>query len=187
MAFNVQTKDWKEWYGSGTFPELLDLYHEQVEAKKKSRIIIKKKDIVWDAKHPQARSASVIDPRLGFANSLANMGLSSIEPGKNTGKHKHGEAMIYVVKGRGYSIINKKRYDWEEGDGLYIPPETYHQHFNLDKKEPVIYLRIVPGVVQLNLLAIAAAVNFSPAYNIEQAESRPEYRGSKFAQRHLHG
>jgi quercetin dioxygenase-like cupin family protein len=187
MAFNYQPGKWEEWYGSGTFPELLDLFQKQIDAKKKSRIIIKKKDIVWDAKHPQAKSASVIDPRLGFANSLANMGLSQIDPGKSTGKHKHGEAMIYVVSGRGYSIIDGKRYDWEEGDGMYIPPETFHQHFNLDQKNPAVYLRIVPGVLQLNLLAVATALNIGPSYNIEQAETSPGFKGSKSAKEHMRG
>ena len=187
MAYNQQPGKWKECYGSGTLPEQLEVNQKQIKAKKQTRIIIKKKDIHWDSRHPQAKSASVIDPRLGFANSLANIGLCEIDPGKNTGKHKHGEAMIYILAGRGYSIIDGKRYEWEEGDGLYVPPETFHQHFNLDQKKRAAYLRVVPGVLQLNLLAVASALNLAPAYNIVQAESSPRFKGPKSAKEHMHG
>jgi len=30
-----------------------------------------------------------------------------------------------------------KRYDWEAGDVIYIPPNTIHQHFNADPANPV--------------------------------------------------
>ena len=30
-----------------------------------------------------------------------------------------------------------KRYEWEAGDVIYIPPNTIHQHFNADPDRPV--------------------------------------------------
>jgi gentisate 1,2-dioxygenase len=179
MSFTEVPKQWKEAFGSGTFPELVEIYQKQIELKKKSRVLMKKKDIVWDERHPQAKTAALVDPRLGFANTYANVGLSHIAPGTKSGKHKHGEAIIYILQGKGYSIVDEKRYDWEEGDAVYIPPDTYHQHFNLDNEKPVVFLRVLPGPLQVNLIAIAAALGFPPLYSMEVAELKPNYEKGK--------
>lgn len=74
--------------------------------------------------------------------------VSEIPPGGNTTRHRHTtEAYIYIVKGRGYSIINyegesEQRIDWEEGS-LFSPPVwAWHQHFNTDPDEPARYLAV---------------------------------------------
>lgn len=74
--------------------------------------------------------------------------VSEIPPGGNTTRHRHTtEAYIYIVKGRGYSIVNyegetERRIDWEEGS-LFSPPVwAWHQHFNTDPDEPARYLAV---------------------------------------------
>lgn len=53
---------------------------------------------------------------------------------KHSGKHRHqGGLVIYVIEGRGYSIVDGERIEWEEGDLLLLPIRpggTEHQHFN---------------------------------------------------------
>jgi len=162
---------------SAYHPEMVQLVKELKERKRKSRIIIKANEVKWIEKGRQvARSARLIDPRNGFQNSLVNMGLGEIPPHGRTGKHKHTEAYIYIIKGKGHSIVDEKRYDWEEGDALYIPPDTYHQHFNTGSVT-VRYLRVVPGILKLNLLNLAASLNFALPYEISVAEARPGYEG----------
>ncbi len=52
-------------------------------------------------------------------------------PRTSSHKHAHTEAMLYVLEGTGYSEIDGKRYDWEAGDAVHVPPKmTVHQHFN---------------------------------------------------------
>ena len=71
-----------------------------------------------------------------------------IPPGSRSGKHRHlAEECLYVLEGRGYDLHQDcdveitdtyhwkpqdevKRYEWEAGDVIYIPPNTIHQHFN---------------------------------------------------------
>lgn len=52
-----------------------------------------------------------------------------------SGRHRHqGGLVLFIVEGKGYSILNGVRYDWEEGDVILMPllPEGIeHQHFNL--------------------------------------------------------
>jgi mannose-6-phosphate isomerase-like protein (cupin superfamily) len=54
----------------------------------------------------------------------------------HSGKHRHqGGFVIYVIEGRGYSIVDGERVEWEEGDLFLLPIKPNgieHQHFNTD-------------------------------------------------------
>ena len=40
----------------------------------------------------------------------------------NSGKHRHqGGLVIYVIKGKGYSMVDGERIDWKAGDLLLLP------------------------------------------------------------------
>ncbi len=53
-----------------------------------------------------------------------------------SGKHRHqGGLVIYVLDGKGYSIVEGERKDWEKGDLVLLPMKpggVEHQHFNAD-------------------------------------------------------
>jgi len=87
-----------------------------------------------------------------------------------------------VLEGRGYDLHQDyeveitdtyhwtaqkevKRYEWEAGDVIYIPPNTASQHFNLDAERPV---RLISAV---NRIYKASGLN-----DLEQLEDAPEYR-----------
>jgi quercetin dioxygenase-like cupin family protein len=81
-------------------------------------------------------------------NRVLSAHLAELAPGGNSVRHRHTtEAYIYIVQGRGYSIINyegqpEERVDWAEGM-LFSPPVwAWHQHFNSDPDEPARYLAI---------------------------------------------
>jgi quercetin dioxygenase-like cupin family protein len=62
------------------------------------------------------------------------MGRSGKQNGFNRSKshsHSHPEAYLYALEGSGYSEIGGKRYEWEQGDAVHVPPGMmHHQHFN---------------------------------------------------------
>ena len=62
-----------------------------------------------------------------------------------SGKHRHqGGLVIYVLEGKGYSIVEGERIDWEKGDLVLLPlnpNEVEHQHFNLDPEKPSVWAR----------------------------------------------
>ena len=88
-----------------------------------------------------------------------------LEGGSRSGKHRHlSEEIFYVVEGSGYDLhwdvkfdckdefewmweSEPKKFEWKEGDFVYIPPYVMHQHFNADPKNEtriiVINSRIV--------------------------------------------
>lgn len=72
-------------------------------------------------------------------------------------RHRHmNEAILYIVCGRGYTVIQEEgkepaRYDWEEGD-LFSPPlNAWHQHFNTDPERPARYLAVTNVVLMQSL------------------------------------
>lgn len=85
--------------------------------------------------------------RLGNAIRLQPH-LSELPPRGKSVNHRHTtEAVLYIVKGRGHTIVswdgeNEERIDWEEGDLIGWPTWMYHQHFNDSDTETVRYLAI---------------------------------------------
>ena len=105
-----------------------------------------------------------------------------IPPGSRSGKHRHlAEECLYVVEGHGYDFHQDcdveitdtyswkpqpeiKRYEWEAGDVIYVPPSTIHQHFNGDPLRPA------------RLISCANRIYKNCGLNdLEQIEDAPEY------------
>ncbi|MDZ4246515.1 MAG: cupin domain-containing protein [Dehalococcoidia bacterium] len=58
------------------------------------------------------------------------------EPGMHSGKHSHMEALLYVLQGEGYSIVDDRRFEWKKGTLFQVQgPDTVHQHFNTSNTE----------------------------------------------------
>lgn len=50
--------------------------------------------------------------------------------------HRHVHTCVYYVhRGRGYTVMNGVRFDWEEGDFFALPAWTWHEHVNLSDAE----------------------------------------------------
>ncbi len=64
-----------------------------------------------------------------------------------SGKHRHqGGLVIYVIDGRGYSVVDGERIDWEKGDLVLLPLRekgVEHQHFNLDPEHPALWMAFI--------------------------------------------
>jgi quercetin dioxygenase-like cupin family protein len=105
-----------------------------------------------------------------------------IPPGSRSGKHRHlAEECLYVIEGYGYDLHQDcdveitdtyswkpqeevKRYEWEAGDVIYVPPSTIHQHFNGDPARPA---RLVSAI---NRIYKHCGLN-----DLEKIEDAPEY------------
>ena len=132
--------------------------------------------------------------RQGLLKHLINEGMNTrmetvaaymliIPPWSRLGKHRHlAEECLYVLEGRGYDLhqdceveitdtyhwkaqAEVKRYEWEAGDVIYIPPNTIQQHFNADAQRPV---RLISAI---NRIYRHCGLN-----DLEQIEDAPEYR-----------
>jgi quercetin dioxygenase-like cupin family protein len=92
-------------------------------------------------------SESPSDETNGFrAKAAAMTNIFEEAPHSGSHRHTHTEAMLYVLEGRGYSEIDGRRYDWEAGDAVHVPPRmTTHEHFN-DSDARTRTLRIEFGI-----------------------------------------
>lgn len=54
-----------------------------------------------------------------------------LRPGEKTQAHRHTGSIIYqCAKGSGHSVINGKRFDWNERDIFCVPSWALHEHAN---------------------------------------------------------
>ena len=92
---------------------------------------------------------------------------------KHSGMHRHqGGTFIFVLGGKGYSIVNEVRHDWEAGDLTILPMMpggVVHQHFNLDPAVPALWMRV----------AYTPNKRLVVANWIEQLEVHPEWADKK--------
>ncbi len=145
--------------------------------------IVKAEEMPWEDS-PQGRIKHVIHEQLDTRECALDMYQLFLEAGAKSGKHRHmSEEVCYVLEGRGYDLHwdadfhlddvyhwtwaeTPKRFEWEEGDFVYIPPYTMHQHFNADPDKPVRLLSATSRLVK--------ALGFDWT---EQIENAPEYKG----------
>ncbi|MBI4330550.1 MAG: cupin domain-containing protein [Chloroflexi bacterium] len=63
---------------------------------------------------------------------------------KHSGRHTHqGGVVIFVLEGKGYSVVEGARFDWEEDDLIVLPIKPggcEHQHFNEDIQNPAVWI-----------------------------------------------
>ncbi len=181
MAWD-ESKAWiKGRHNQKLYQALLDDAATAPARNAKRRKVVHPQDMPWEMS------------RQGLLKHLLNEGMNTrmetvdaymlvIAPGSRSGKHRHlAEECLYVLEGRGYDLhqdcdveitdtyhwkpqAELKRYEWEAGDVIYIPPNTIHQHFNADAERPV---RLISAT---NRIYKACGLN-----DLEQLEDAPEY------------
>lgn len=86
-----------------------------------------------DRRHP----VHIVD----LPTRAVSMTIGGIDPGDRTRNHRHTyETIIYVLRGRGHSVVEGRRLDWEAGDALLVPRWAWHQHFNDSDTEYAEYI-----------------------------------------------
>ena len=101
---------------------------------------------------PNGLIKHIIHEKMKATEMCVDIFMQFLEPGKASGKVRHlSEAIFYVVEGSGYDLHwdvkfdcdvkmefewekEPKRYEWTQGDFVYIPPYCAHKHFNSDPK-----------------------------------------------------
>lgn len=81
--------------------------------------------------------------------------LTELAPSGQTAPHHHlREELIYILSGRGYTRIwqdggPEVKLEWEAGDLISPPLNTWHEHVNLDSSEPARYYSVENIVMEL--------------------------------------
>jgi gentisate 1,2-dioxygenase len=127
----VGGEKWQSEHQSDAKRRRLDL-NRDLDA---GRVIMRADDVkIERSVHKGDWRAALIDEAVGFSNQLLGMYVQQLPPDCHTETHKHGEAIVYVLSGAGYTIVDGARVDWQAGDCILIQPGQWHQHFNIDKE-----------------------------------------------------
>ncbi len=137
----------------------------------KRRKVIHPEDMPWEMSR-QGLLKHLINEAMNTRMETVDAYMLIIPPGSRSGKHRQlAEECLYVLEGRGYDLHQDcdveitdtyhwkpqdevKRYEWEAGDVIYIPPNTIHQHFNAspDKPARALVLKTKPMYMFMNML-----------------------------------
>jgi quercetin dioxygenase-like cupin family protein len=177
-----ETKTWLAGaVNQGLYQDLLRDAATAAERNTKRRKIVKPHEMPWEMS-PQGLLKHLINEAMNTRMETVDAYMQIIPPGSRSGRHRHlAEECLYVVEGRGYDLHQDcdveitddyhwipqneiKRFDWEAGDVIYIPPNTIHQHFNADPSRPA---RLISAI---NRIFKNSGLN-----DLEQLEAAPEY------------
>jgi hypothetical protein len=97
-----------------------------------------------------------------------------IPPGSRSGRLKfQGGQILFIVEGRGHTILDGVKHPWEAGDVVNLPCKRdgiVVQHFNADPEKPAAFLAVEPNLF--------AATSVDRGCGFHQLEPSPDHRRS---------
>src|ERR671923_2539364 len=181
MAWS-ESKAWKKGATNQKFYQaLLDDASSAPARNAKRKKIVRPEEMPWEMSR-QGLLKHLINEGMNTRMETVDAYMLIIPPGSRSGKHRHlAEECLYVLEGRGYDLHQDcdveitdtyhwkprdevKRFEWEAGDVIYIPPNTIQQHFNADPQRPARLISVI------NRIYKACGLN-----DLEQLENAPEY------------
>ena len=164
------------------YQQLLDDAASAPARNKKRKKIVQPADMPWEMSR-QGILKHLLNEAMNTRMETVDAYMQIIPPGSRSGKHRQlAEECLYVLEGRGWDLHQDcdveitdtyhwtpqaeiKRFEWEAGDVIYVPPNTISQHFNASPDRPVRLISVV------NRIFKASGLN-----DLEQIEDAPEYR-----------
>lgn len=152
------------------------------ESYARRRTVITAEEMPWEDS-PQGRIKHMVNEKMNTKEHCLDIYQQFLAPGSRSGKHRHlTEEVLYILEGKGYDLhwdvkfdcqdayiwdweTEPKKFEWEEGDFVYIPPYCGHQHFNGDPTRPARFISVTSRIVK--------AMGFDW---FDQLENAPEYR-----------
>lgn len=81
-----------------------------------------------------------------------NFFIQMLRPGEKTLPQRETASLLLApFRGKGYSIIDDKRYDWEEYDTMAVPGGCWVEHVNPSKTDPAIFFGATDSPTQQKL------------------------------------
>jgi gentisate 1,2-dioxygenase len=153
---------------------LYQLRDYQREHQRNGAWLIKGKDLPWE-RNRQGKMKWFLHPALDNTSIRSMLFLmQEIPPGGKSGVQKTpGGQVLYVISGRGYTLLDGERFDWEAEDVVNIPIRAngvHVQHVNIDRREPVVFVQ-----AEINLMDMLGVDRGS---ELEQVENAPDYEGA---------
>ena len=177
-----ETSSWLQGKGNERlYQRLLDDSQDAPSRNARRKKVVRPSEMPWEMSR-QGLLKHLINEGMNTRMETVDAYMQIIPPGSRSGKHRHlAEECVYVLEGRGYDIHQDcdveitdvfewkpveetKRFEWEAGDVIYIPPNTIHQHFNADPEKPARFIS------SQNRIFKQIGLN-----TLDQLEDAPEY------------
>lgn len=66
--------------------------------------------------------------------------IQMLRPGETTKSHRHTSTTIYhAFRGKGFTVVGDKRFDWSKGDSFTVPLWTPHHHGSNSPNEAILF------------------------------------------------
>ena len=148
----------------------------------KRKKIVRPAEMPWEMAR-QGLLKHLLNEQMNTRMETVDAYMQVIPPGSRSGKHRHlAEECLYVLEGRGYDLHQDcdveitdtyhwkpqaeiKRYEWEAGDVIYVPPSTIHQHFNADPRRPARLISCTNRIYKNSGLNDLVQIENAPEYD----------------------
>ncbi|MBX9758733.1 MAG: cupin domain-containing protein [Beijerinckiaceae bacterium] len=196
-----ETTNWLEGKANERlYQRLLDDSQDAASRNSRRKKIIRPDEMPWEMSR-QGLLKHLINENMNTRMETVDAYMQILPPGSRSGKHRHlAEECVYVIEGRGYDLHQDcdveitdvftwsiqdevKRYEWEAGDVIYIPPNTVHQHFNADPAKPARLIsstnRIFKQIGLNTLDQLEDSPDFDPSVTLTAEIVREYLRGER--------
>ena len=196
-----ETSSWLQGKGNERlYQRLLDDAQDAPSRNSRRKKVVRPSEMPWEMSR-QGLLKHLINEGMNTRMETVDAYMQILPPGSRSGKHRHlAEECVYVLEGRGYDIHQDcdveitdvfawkpveetKRFEWEAGDVIYIPPNTIHQHFNADPNKPARFIssqnRIFKQIGLNTLDQFEDAPEFDPFVVLTEEVVREFLRGER--------
>jgi len=196
-----ETSSWLQGKGNERlYQRLLDDAQDAPSRNARRKKVVRPSEMPWEMSR-QGLLKHLINEGMNTRMETVDAYMQILPPGSRSGKHRHlAEECVYVLEGRGYDIHQDcdveitdvfewkpveetKRFEWEAGDVIYIPPNTIHQHFNADPEKPARFIssqnRIFKQIGLNTLDQFEDAPEFDPFVVLTEEVVREFLRGER--------
>jgi gentisate 1,2-dioxygenase len=167
IAYSDRSNNLLEW--------LYQLRDRQREHQGKGAWLIKGRDLAWEANR-QGKMKWFLHPALDHT-AIRSMIVfeQELPPGGRSGAQKTpGGSVLYILEGRGYTLLDGVRHDWQAEDLVNIPIRrdgVVVQHVNADPRRPARFVSADLNLV--DVLGVDRGAEFA------QVEPAPEWDKDK--------
>lgn len=127
------------------YEDIVKDYAAKRERANSGAIVVRGAGLPWEQCR-QGRIKHWLHPNI-TSTALGGWSLFLHDIRTHSGLHRHqGGLCLFVVEGKGWTVVDGKRYDWEEGDLILLPVQPQgcsHQHFNAEPGTPCKWLAMI--------------------------------------------
>ncbi|MBI2952831.1 MAG: cupin domain-containing protein [Chloroflexi bacterium] len=144
-----------------------------IERQNTGKLLIKSNEREFQVSR-QGKAKKFLYPDMWPENALQEWSVFLHEIVTHSGKHRHqGSLVIFVLEGRGYTVVDGVRMDWKKGDLILLPLKPggiEHQHFNLDPSKSSKWMAFIYIPMYNQVASFTEQIELCPLYTAQSSQ-----------------